>query len=91
MNRWSIRLAWVVVCVLAFPFTCPAPLVYRPGEGWVYEPVGGGKWVRTRARDQLEVAQTAFDQKDVSTAFKAAHRTVKVWPLSDYADRKSVV
>ena len=55
MNRWSVRLAVIAFCVLAFPFTCPAPLVYRPGEGWVYESVGGGKWVRTRAKDQLDV------------------------------------
>src|SRR2546430_2864736 len=87
MNRWSVRLACIVFCVLAFPFPCPAPLVYRPGEGWVYEPVGGGKWIRTRAQDQLEVARTAFDKKDYSTAFKAARRTVKVWPLSDYAPK----
>ena len=87
MNRWSVRLVLIAVCVLAFPFTSPAPLVYRPGEGWVYESVGGGNWVRTRAKDQLEVAQTAFDNKDYSTAFKAGRRTVKVWPLSDYAPR----
>src|SRR5205823_2083077 len=85
MNRWSVRLACIVVCVLAFPFACPAPLVYRPGEGWVYESVGGGKWIRARAKDQLDVAQSSFDNKEYSTAFKAARRTVKVWPLSDYA------
>ena len=78
MNRWIGRLAFVAFCVLAFPFTSPAPLIYRPGEGWVYEAVGGGKWVRTRAKDQLEVAQTAFDNKDYSTAFKAARRTQKL-------------
>ena len=87
MNRWSVRLALIVACILAFPFTSPAPLVYRPGEGWVYESVGGGKWVRMRAKDQLDVAQSAFDNKDLSTAFKAARRTAKVWPLSDYAPK----
>jgi outer membrane protein assembly factor BamD len=64
----------------------PAPLIYRPGEGWTYEAVGGGgKWSRSRAKDQLEVAQKAFDAKDYSLALKAARRTVKVWPFSDYA------
>jgi outer membrane protein assembly factor BamD len=87
MNRWSVRLALITVCVLVFPFTSPAPLVYRPGEGWVYESVGGSKWVRQRAKDQLDVAQSAFDGKDYSTASKAARRTAKVWPLSDYAPR----
>ena len=70
MNRWCVRLVLIAFCVLAFPCTSPAPLVYRPGEGWVYEPVGGGKWVRTRARDQLEVAQTAFDSKAMATFFQ---------------------
>jgi len=87
MNRWSVRFALIFVCVLAFPFTSPAPLVYRPGEGWVYESVGGSKWVRLRAKDQLDVAQGAFDNKDYSTAFKAARRTARVWPLSDYAPK----
>src|SRR5438445_10274479 len=87
MNRWSVRLALIAFCVLAFPFTSPAPLIYRPGEGWVYEPVGGGKWVRTRAKDQFDVAQAAFDNKDYGTAFKAARRVLKVWPLSDYAPK----
>ena len=87
MNRWSVRLALIIACVLAFPFTSPAPLVYRPGEGWVYESVGGSKWVRLRAKDQLDVAQGAFDNKDYSTASKAASRTAKIWPLSDYAPK----
>jgi TolA-binding protein len=63
----------------------PAPLVYRPGEGWSYETVGGGKWTRTRAKDQLDVAQQSFDAKNYGIALKAARRTVRVWPLSDYA------
>lgn len=85
MKRWIVRLAIFVLCWFALPREAPAPLVYRAGEGWTYEPIGGGKWTRTRAKDQLEVAQTAFDQKDYSLALKAARRTVRVWPLSDYA------
>jgi len=72
--------------VLAFPFRSPAPLIYTPGEGWTYEPVGGGgAWRKVRAKDQLEVAQQAFDKKDYGLAEKAANRVVKIWPLSDYA------
>ena len=85
MKRWIVRLSIILVCWAVLPREVPAPLVYRAGEGWTYEPVGGGKWARTRAKDQLEVAQTAFDQKDYSLASKAARRTVKMWPLSDYA------
>ena len=86
MTRWSVRLFLVVVCVMAFPYRSPAPLIYRPGEGWVYEKPGEvGSWQRTRAKDQLEVAQQAFDTKDITLAMKASQRTVRVWPLSDYA------
>jgi len=86
MNCRPIRLLLILICLLALPSRSPAPLIYRPGEGWSYEPVGGeGKWQRPRAKDQLEVAQTAFDQHNYNLALKAARRVVKVWPLSDYA------
>jgi len=86
MNRWSVRLFLIAFCVVAFPYRSPAPFIYTPGEGWTYEPVGGvGKWQRPRAKDQLEVAQAAFDKADYSLALKAARRVVRVWPLSDYA------
>src|SRR5579864_3464432 len=86
MNRRFIRLLLTLGCLMAFPFRSPAPLIYRPGEGWTYEPVGGeGKWQRPRAKEQMDVAQAAFDKKDYSLAVKAARRVVRVWPLSDYA------
>jgi outer membrane protein assembly factor BamD len=72
--------------VACFPFRSPAPLVYTPGEGWYYEPFGtSGGWQRTRAKDQLDVAQQAFDAHDYGLALRAAHRVVRMWPLSDYA------
>ena len=86
MNRQSIRLLLVAVIWLGFPLLAPAPLIYRPGEGWTYEAVGGeGKWIQPRAKDQLEVAQAAFNKKAYGLALKAARRVVQVWPLSDYA------
>ena len=85
MNRWFVRFALLVLGTFAFTFNSPAPLIYRAGEGWTYESVGGAKWQRTRAKDQLEVAQAAFDKKNYSLSLKAARRTVKKWPLSDYA------
>lgn len=86
MNRWSVRLLLAAVCLLAVPQRAPAPLIYRPGEGWTYEAVGSeGKWRRTRAKDQLEVARAAFNKKDYGLALKAARHLVKQWPLSDYA------
>jgi outer membrane protein assembly factor BamD len=92
MNRRFVFLLLTSACVLLVPFRSPAPLIYTPGEGWTYEPVGGGgNWQRTRAKDQLIVAQDALDKKDYSTALKAALRTVKVWPLSDYAPQAQFI
>jgi len=86
MNRRLVRVAVLLLCLLAFPRETPAPVIYTPGEGWSYEPVeGGGKWRRNRAKAQVEVAQEAFTAGKYKLAYKAARRTVKVWPLSDYA------
>ena len=81
--------ALLLACLFALPFTCPAPIIFRAGEGWTYEAVGGSgsNWERKRAKDQLQVAQEAFDRGDYRLATKAANRVVKVWPLSDYAGR----
>ena len=86
MNRRLLRVALWMFLLLGLAQRSPAPLVFTPGEGWRYEKAGGeGSWSRTRARDQLDVAQKAFDAKDYGLALKAARRTVKVWPFSDYA------
>lgn len=87
MKCWCLRLFLLILCVLALPYPCPAPLIYRAGEGWSYESVGGGAWEKARAKDQLEVAESSFEKKDYRVAFKAARRVVKRWPLSDYAPR----
>jgi outer membrane protein assembly factor BamD len=85
MSRWFFCLILVIVLLAAAPERCPAPLIYRAGEGWSYESVGGVKWERARAKDQLEVAQQAYDKKSYRLALKAARRVVKRWPFSDYA------
>lgn len=83
--RW-----WVPLLVLGLwltPQRVPAPLIYQPGEGWTYEREGSARWQRERAKDQLEVAQEAFDNGSYRLAVKAARRVVRVWPLSDFAPR----
>jgi outer membrane protein assembly factor BamD len=88
MNRRFILLFFIAAFVGLLPFRSPAPLIYAPGEGWYYEPAGSNaKWTRTRAKDQLEVAEEAFKNQDYSTTLHAAYRVLKVWPLSDYAPR----
>jgi outer membrane protein assembly factor BamD len=88
MNRRFIFLLLIAGFVALLPFRSPAPLIYSPGEGWYYEAAGAsGTWTRARAKDQLEVAEEAFKNKDYSTTMHAANRILKVWPLSDYAPR----
>jgi outer membrane protein assembly factor BamD len=88
MNRRFIFLFSIAAFVALLPYRSPAPLIYAPGEGWYYEPAGSNaKWTRTRAKDQLEVAEEAFKNNDFSTTMHAAYRVLKVWPLSDYAPR----
>lgn len=85
MNRRSI-LCLVIASAVLLPLRSPAPLVYSPEVGWIYERYGSeGKWRRTRAKDQLDVAQEAFNKGDYGLALRAARYTVKMWPLSDYA------
>lgn len=86
MKRLFTATALVLLLSFALPYNSPAPLIYTPGVGWTYERVGKeGKWTRTRAKEQLAVAQKALEEKDYSLARKAAAHTVKRWPLSDYA------
>jgi outer membrane protein assembly factor BamD len=88
MNRRFIFLFSLAAFVALIPFRSPAPLIYTPGEGWYYEPFGmNTKWQRDRAKDQLDVAEQAFKNQDLAIAMHAAHRVVRVWPLSDYAPR----
>ena len=85
------RLAfWIILAALValLPFRSPAPLIYVPGEGWYYEPAGeSAKWQRPRAKEQLDVAEEAFTNKDYSITLHAAHRVLRLWPFSDYAPR----
>ena len=88
MNRRLGFWFLIVAAVVLLPLRSPAPLMYVPGEGWYYEPYGEtAKWQRTRAKDQLQVAEDAFTAKNYSTTLRAAQRVLRVWPFSDYAPR----
>ncbi|MDR3377911.1 MAG: tetratricopeptide repeat protein [Verrucomicrobiae bacterium] len=81
---------WTLLLVLTvlLPSRSPAPLIFVPGEGWYYESYGNhANWQRTRAKDQLDVAEQAFTDKDYTVTMHAANRVLRVWPLSDYAPR----
>ena len=80
----------LAIIVVMLPFRSPAPLMFVAGEGWYYEPFGeNNAWVRPRAKDQLAVAEEAFTNKNYTITVHAAHRVLRLWPLSDYAPRAS--
>jgi outer membrane protein assembly factor BamD len=88
MNRRFISPLLIAAGLMLFASRTPAPLIYVPGEGWYYESYGENlKWTRTRAKDQLDVAEEAFTNRDYSLTLHAARRVLRVWPLSDYAPR----
>ena len=88
MNRRFISPLLIAAGLMLLASRSPAPLIYVPGEGWYYESYGENlKWTRTRAKDQLDVAEEAFTKRDYSLTLHAARRVLRVWPLSDYAPR----
>jgi outer membrane protein assembly factor BamD (BamD/ComL family) len=86
MRRSALCAVLTLAALFLCPFRAPAPLIYTPGEGWSYEVPGGkeNNWRRSRAKDQLDVAQQAYEHKSYRLAIKAAQRVVHVFPLSDY-------
>jgi len=75
-----------------FPYPSPAPFVYRPGVGWIYEPVGSeGSWLRERAEDQLKVAKDAMERGSYKTACRATRRLIRDFPQSDFAPEATYV
>jgi len=88
MNRRFVSLLLLVAGAMFLPFRAPAPLYYTPGEGWYYEPYGEkADWQRPNAKLQLDVAEQSFTNKNYNVTLHAAHRVLRVWPLSDYASR----
>ena len=88
----SGRLLLIIgLALLASTYNSPAPLIYKRGYGWSYEPatrdgkLRDGDWERKRAKDQLEVSLRAFEEENYSVSYKAARRVIKEWPLSDFA------
>jgi outer membrane protein assembly factor BamD len=87
MRRSCVKVGLILALLVALPYRAPAPLVYRPGEGWTYEMPGAkGGLRKSRAKDQLELAQQLFDQKKYRSALQAAKLVLR-WPFSDYAPK----
>ncbi len=80
---WLVAAAFLA---LAFPPDCPAPLVWRPGEGWTYEK--GGTTSAKTPQEQLELGKTYQSQKDYDSAIVAYRRLIRRWPTA-YATQEA--
>ena len=80
MRNLVLWLAAVVFIALAFPPNCPAPLVWRPGEGWTYEK--GGVTMAKTPQEQLELGKLYQSQKDYDPAISAFRRLIRRWPTA---------
>jgi len=81
MNKGAVLLAAVAAGVLAFPEISPAPLVWRPGEGWVYESGDAEDIeVANSARDQLANAQAYEAKGDLGRALASYRVLVRRFP-----------
>ncbi|MCX7886940.1 MAG: outer membrane protein assembly factor BamD, partial [Verrucomicrobiae bacterium] len=68
-----------MLCVL-LPTECPAPLVWRKGEGWSYERYGMP--VAKTPREQLELARNFHANKQYGEAIAAYRRLIRRWPTA---------
>jgi len=71
-------LALIVLGLVIFPALCPAPIVWKPGEG--FESEGGS--AAGSAKETLEVAQKLETGKDYSEAMKTYRAGARKFPYS---------
>ncbi len=83
MNCWLARILFILLIAVAIPQRASAAITYTPGIGWHW---GDTSWFRTTPREQIKVAQEAFDKKDYAVAMLASKRIVneKRWKFTDY-------
>jgi len=70
----------VGVFCFVLPTDCPAPLVWRKGEGWSYE--RHGITAAKNPKEQLELARTLQAKKQYGDAITAYRRLVRRWPTA---------
>ena len=82
MRKNLLRLSLMLALCLGWPRVSPAPLIYRPGQGW--ETSGEGE-VEGTSKAQLAKAQKLEQAKSFEQAAIAYRMLVKTWPLSPNA------
>jgi len=83
MSFWKRILLWCVwVALFCFllPTECPAPLIWRKGEGWSYE--RHGITTAKNPKEQLELARDLQAKKQYGDAITAYRRLIRRWPTA---------
>jgi outer membrane protein assembly factor BamD len=80
LKKISALILLIVVFCLVLPARCPAPLVWRKGEGWSYE--RNGQTTAKNPKEQLEIGKKFQEAKDYGSAISAYRRLIKVWPTA---------
>lgn len=84
MHRARSFLGWVVMGCgwLILVESAPAPVIYRPGQGWEVE---GKDTVEQTSREQLAKGEKYEQEKKYEEAMEAYRALVRTWPLSPNA------
>jgi len=82
MRKITLKTGLILALCLGWPLESPAPLIYRPGQGW--ETSGEGE-VEATSKAQLAKAQKLEKEKNFEQAAIAYRMLVKTWPLSPNA------
>lgn len=88
MRQHRTKFLTCAALLLALCQSLPAPLVWRPGEGFVYEE-GSGRTqgtVKDDSRSQLEYGDSLLMQEKYKEAMSAYAALVRRWPFSFFAD-----
>jgi outer membrane protein assembly factor BamD len=77
------RTIGLLLCLIGFfcfvlPIDCPAPLIWRPGEGWSYE--REGVTTANTPQEQLDLAKKLEAKKDYKNALAGYRRLIRRWP-----------
>ena len=83
MNYWkrtALLLGLIVTFCVILPTDCPAPLIWRKGEGWAYE--RHGITTAKNPKEQLELARVLQEKKQYGDAVTAYRRLIRRWPTA---------
>ncbi len=82
MSRFGLRFLFLLLGLLTAPLPCPAPIVYRPGEGWETK---GQAASQATPKAQLEHGQELEKKREWDDATTSYRMLLRRWPTSIHA------